>query len=295
MENDRLDLLTQINLDDLVNSFGWQARPLLNYLLRRASIKPTQKFAQQLLEFDALIGTHELVQASRWLASIYLSDIQIFGTENIPTSAFLALSNHPGLSDTLALFCALNRADLKIIALERPFLAALTNVSKRLFFVKDDTASRMGLVRQVSGHLRSGGAMLTFPAGQIEPDPNVYSGAADSLQSWTDSAGVFLRMVPETVVLPVLVRNVVWNKTAHHPLLKIKKDRMDREKLAAALQLLVMLAWNIKPVTTTVQIGKPITTKEIGSTDAKLIHEAVLKEMKRLIETPPYGKGLSVL
>ena len=295
MENSHLDLLTQINLDDLVNSFGWQAHPLLNHLLRRASIKPTQKFAKQLLEFDSLAGKYELVQASRWLASLYLPDIQVFGAEHIPTSGFLALSNHPGLSDTLALFCALNRADLKIIALDRPFLSALTNVSKRLFLVKDDTASRITLVRQVSGHLRSGGAMLTFPAGQIEPDPNIYSGAVESLHSWTDSAGVFLRMVPETVVLPVLVRDVVWDKAARHPLLKIKKDRMDREKLAAALQLLVMLVWNIKPVTTTVQIGKPITAMGLGSTNAKVIHKAVLREMKSLIETPPCGKGLSVL
>ena len=133
------------------------------------------------------------------------------------------------------------------------------------------------------------------PAGRIEPDPNIYSGAVDSLQSWTDSAGVFLRMVPETVVLPVLVRNVVWDKAAHHPLLKIKKNRVDREKLAAAFQLLAMLIWNIKPVNITVQIGKPIITKELGSTDVKVIHQAVLKEMKSLIESPPYGEGVSVL
>lgn len=285
----------QINLDDLVSSFGWQDRPLLSCLLHRVFIKPTQKFAQQLLEFDSLIEKHGLVQASRRTGRLYIRDIRVFGTEHIPASGFLALSNHPGLADTLTLFCALKRDDLKIIALERPFLVALTNVSKRLFFVKDDAASRMALVRQVSGHLRSGGAILTFPAGRIEPDPNIYSGAVDSLQSWTDSAGVFLRMVSETVVLPVLVRNVVWDKAAHHPLLKIKKNRVDREKLAAAFQLLAMLIWNIKPVNITVQIGKPIITKELGSTDVKVIHQAVLKEMKSLIESPPYGEGVSVL
>ena len=153
----------------------------------------------------------------------------------------------------------------------------------------------MTLVRQVSGHLRSGGAALTFPAGEIEPDPNIYSGAAESLQAWTDSVGVFIRMAPETAILPVLVRNVIWGKVANSPLLKIKKTKEEREKLAAALQLLAMIMWDAKPVSVTVQIGKPITVKELGTTDSKVIHEAVLAEMKGLIENPPVGEGSSVL
>ncbi len=199
------------------------------------------------------------------------------------------------MSDTLALFCALNRPDLKVIALDRPFLNALPNMSKHLFYLKDDPTSRVGLVRQVTSHLRNGGAVLTFPAGQIEPDPDIYPGALESLQSWTDSMGVFIRMAPETVILPVLVRNVIWNKTANFPLLKIKKTRNEREKLAAALQLLSMTMWNFQPVSVTVQIGKPITAKELGTLDSEVIHQAVLGEMKCLIENPPVGKGISVL
>ena len=70
---------------------------------------------------------------------------------------------------------------------------------------------------------------------------------------------------------------------------------MDREKLAAAFQLLATMIWNAKPVTVTVQIGKPITAKNLKSTDVKVIHQAVLKEMKSLIETPPPGEGVSAL
>src|SRR6185436_11550326 len=104
--------------------------------------------------------------------------------------------------------------------------------------LNEDPASRMALVRTMSAHLRNGGAALTFPAGKIEPDPDVYDGALESLQDWTDSAGVFLRLAPETAVLPVLVRGVVWDKAARHPLLVIKRSRFEKEKLAAALQLL---------------------------------------------------------
>jgi 1-acyl-sn-glycerol-3-phosphate acyltransferase len=295
VKNNQLDLLTQINLDDLVSSFGWQDRPLLNRLLRRVFIKPAQIFARQMLNFDSAIESCGLVEAARQLERLYARGVRVFGAENIPASAFLALSNHPGMTDTLALFCALNRADLKIIALDRPFLVTLPNTSKRLFFVKDDPAARMTLVRQVSGHLKSGGAALTFPAGEIEPDPDVYPGAAESLKLWTSSAGVFIRMAPETAVLPVLVRNVIWNNLANHPLLKIKKERFEREKLAAALQLLAMVTWDARPVTVTVQIGRPITVKDLGTTNTQAIHQAVLKEMQRLIENPPAGNGASIL
>jgi hypothetical protein len=221
--------------------------------------------------------------------------VRVFGLDRLPDSPFLALSNHPGMTDTLALFAALNRPDLKIIALDRPFLMALPNMSRQLFFVHDDPAARMKLVRQVSGHLRAGGSALTFPAGEIEPDPDVYPGAVESLQKWTDSVGVFVRMAPETVILPVLVRNVIWEKIAKHPLLKIKKTREEREKLAAALQLLAMVMWDAKPVTVTVQIGNVVDPKKLGTTDTQIIHRAVLHEMKSLIENPPQDEGVSVL
>jgi hypothetical protein len=153
----------------------------------------------------------------------------------------------------------------------------------------------MALVRQVSGYLRAGGAALTFPAGEIEPDPDVYPGAAESLQTWTDSVGVFIRIAPETAILPVLVRNVIWRKAANSPLLGIKKTREEREKLVAAFQLLAMVMWNARPVSVTVQIGKPITVKGLETNDTKIIHQAVLAEMKSLIENPPVGDGISVL
>jgi hypothetical protein len=292
---DQLELLTSINLDDLVSAFGWQDRPLLARILRKIFFKPAQTLASYVIEFDSVVESHSLTDASRRICKRFVKDVRVFGSDLIPDSAFLALSNHPGMTDTISLFCALNIPQLKIIALDRPFLTALPNTSRQLFYVKDDPASRMALVRQVSGHLRAGGAALTFPAGEIEPDPAVYPGAAESLRGWADSVGVFLRMAPETAILPVLVRNVIWDKTANFALLKLKKSSKEREKLAAALQLLAMILWDIKPVSVTVQIGRPLTTRALGTNNTNDIHAAVLAEMKRLIENPPAGEGISVL
>ena len=224
----KVDVLTQINLDDLIASFGWQNRPLLARLSRKLFIKPAQTFAHQMTEFDSAIGLHGLVRASQLTLRHYVRDIHIFGRDRIPDTAFLALSNHPGMSDTLSVFAALNRPDLKIIAFQRPFLEALPYTSNQLFYLSDDSSTRVALIRKVSAHLRNGGAALTFPAGHIEPDPDIHDGATESLRSWTDSAGVFIRLAPETAILPVLVRGVVWAKAAYHWLTRLNKTKRER-------------------------------------------------------------------
>ena len=295
MTHSNVDTLAQINLDDLISSFGWQNRPFLAHLLRRTFVSPPKTFAQQMAEFDSLVGQHALPDAARLTLHHYVDSVRVFGRALIPNDAFLALSNHPGMTDTLSLFASLNRTDLKIIALNRPFLNALPNTSKQLFYLKDDPASRITLIRQMSTHLRSGGAALTFPAGQIEPDPDVHDGAVESLGLWTNSAGVFIRMAPETAILPVLVRGVVWKKAAYHPLTYLKRTRREREKLAGALQLLAYAILKVKPVTVRVQIGKPIYAKDLGTTEIQVIHQAVLAEMKQMIVYPPEGQGESAI
>lgn len=294
MTSPQLDRLTQINLDDVVSSFGLRNDSFLANLLKRVFYKYARTFARQMVEFDSITGKRGLAEGARAVLKYHFDDVRVFGSNLIPASGFLALSNHPGLADSTSTFAALNRPDLRIIALQRPFLEALTNVSKQLFYVADDASSRVALVRQVSSFLRNGGAVLTYPAGHIEPDPDFHTDAAESLQQWTDSVGVFLRMSPETPILPVLVRGVVWKKAITHPLTRIRKTSMEREALAAAFQVFAMMRGKIKDVRVRVQIGNPIYVRQLGTTETNAIHQAVLAEMKRLIENPPtdYGKSI---
>jgi len=293
----QLDALTEININDLTSSFSLEKKPVLAATLRRLFINPARKFAQQIVDFDEDTGQTNLAEASRKIMrKYYVHDVCVHGHENVPANgSMLFLSNHPGMTDTLSLFAAINRPDLKVIALHRPFLVSLGHVTKQLFFIDGDSAKRMNVVRQVSAHLRNGGAALTFPAGKIEPDPTVYQGASTSLNDWTDSAGVFMRFVPQTKIVPVLVSGVVWKKTARHWLTYLKRAREEREKLATALQLLAMVTQNIRPTTVHVQFAKPITTDEINSKRAEDIHQAVILRMRNLIENPTQDQGISVL
>ncbi|MCK6540043.1 MAG: 1-acyl-sn-glycerol-3-phosphate acyltransferase [Anaerolineales bacterium] len=293
----QLDILTQINLDDLVASFGWQGYPLLASALRRVFAKPARKFAEQMVNFDQAVGESNLAEASRRIMrSHYVKDVRVHGGEHAPAAGpALFLSNHPGMADTISLFAAINRADLKIIALHRPFLESLTNTTKQLFFIDNDPAKRMNAVRQVSAYLKSGGSVLTFPAGEIEPDPGVHPGALDSLKNWTDSAGVFIRFARETRIVPVLVSGVIWEKTARHWLTRLKRTRKESEKLAAALQLLVIILRDARPNTVHVRFARPVTLDEVGSTDALAIHQVVIQRLRGLIKTQPPDQGVSVV
>jgi hypothetical protein len=102
-------------------------------------------------------------------------------------------------------------------------------------------------------------------------------------------------MAPEAVVLPVLVRGVIRQKTAHHPLTYLRRARAERERLAAALQLLAHVMLNKRDVHVRVQIGEPIHIRDLGSSETRVIHQAVLAEMRCLIENPPLGEGERLL
>lgn len=293
----QLGTLTQINLDDLVSSFGWQDQPLFAGILRKTFMRPAKKFARQMVEYDELVGEVGLHEAScRFLKSHYVHDLRIHGREHIPSNGpVLFLSNHPGMTDTISLFTAIQRTDMRIIAMHRPFLTSLVNITRQLSYISDDPGERMRAVRQIAAHLRAGGAALTFPAGKIEPDPLVHEGAADSLCNWIDSSGIFLRFAPETKIVPILVSGVVWEKTARHWLTRFKKTREDRERLAAALQLLAIIVRDERPTTVHVRFAKPITGEEVGSLEADCIHEKLIERMRGLIECHKDGEGESIL
>ena len=293
---DMNNTLTEINLDDLVAAFGWQNQLFLRAFLRRVFHHPAAKFANQMLAFDGQVGLTNLPEGARKSVAHFVKDIRVFGLENLLSSGpVLYLSNHPGMTDTLCLFAALRRPDLRIIALRRPFLQALPNISQHLIYVSDDPIERMGAVRKASSHLREGGALLTFPAGEIEPDPDVYQGAIEALDGWLDSAGVFMRFAPQTKIVPVVVRNVLWDKAVKHRLTHLRSSREERERLGASFQLLLQTIFALTPVIVKLQVAAPIGLDEIGSSDSAAIHASVLERMRGLLLNPPVGEGVSAL
>jgi hypothetical protein len=293
--SDTLQTLARINLDDLIDAFGSRELPLAAAVLRRLCRRPARELAERVTRFDRNVASYGLAAAARELQRDFVRSVHVFGRERLPRGPLIVLANHPGLTDTLALFNALDRSDLRVLARPRPFLRALPNMERRLLYVGSDRLQGIALVRALRTHLRAGGAVLTFPAGCIEPDPDVYDGALGSLALWSDGGGRFMRLSPGTALLPAVVRSVVWSKTAHHPLTRLRSSREDRELLGAALQLLVQLSLRVRPVAAEVEFGTPITARSLGSSDNRAVHDAVIAQMQRLLQQPQRSGGVAVL
>jgi hypothetical protein len=281
----QLNRLIQVNIQDLLASFGLENLRFGRKLVEALCWLPALRFAGQMTDFDRRVGIEGLHQGSRRTLDRFVARYEIVGLEHVPSSGpLLVLSNHPGMTDTLALFSSLPRPDLRIVASERPFLHALTNVSRQLIYVPDDPARRMGVVRGVVNHLRRGGAALTFPAGEIEPDPACMSGAIDSLESWSESIAVFARLVPETRLLVAVVSGVIWPASLVHPLTRLGKDQKESERIAASLQILAhIFRPSLRPVAVRVAFSPAMPAVEFAAGDSGTLMEAVRKQARRLI------------
>ncbi len=278
-----LELLIELNLDDLIKAFGWENSPALSALARKIFRGAAAKFAFHVLEFEQEVGKRGLICAAEKMLSRYIRSLFVIGRENLPKSGpVLVLSNHPGMSDALSLFVAIQRPDLRIIGLNRPFLQALPNVRRYLFFVEESPEKRMVMVRQTAAYLRQGGAVLTFPAGQIEPDPQIYQDASEWLDKWTDSVGIFLRLASETKVIPAVVQGVLWKKAIYNPITALKRQRSEADRLGAALQLLLQVLFEIKPVDVCVRFGEAIGLETLGTTDPQVLHQTILQRMSQM-------------
>jgi hypothetical protein len=277
--------LIQANIQDFLSAFGLENLRYGRKLFEALCWLPARRFASRMADFDRRVGEAGLHQASLHTLEGYASRLEVVGQEHIPPSGpLLVLSNHPGMTDTLALFSSLTRPDLRVVASERPFLNALTNVSRQLIYVPDDAGKRMGVVRNVVSHLRRGGVALTFPAGQIEPDPACMPGAIDSLGSWSESIAVFARLVPETRILVAIVSGVIWPASLVHPLTRLGKGQKESERIAASLQILAhILRPSWRPLAVRVGFSPTMSAGELASGDPAALMEAVTRQARSLI------------
>jgi hypothetical protein len=268
--DDNLTLLTRTNAREILAAFKLDRLGRFQPLADSLASFPARRLSRQILRFDNLVGQHGLAAAGRYILEEFTSSTHIEGQQHVPLCGpVLAVANHPGMVDAMAICVALERRpDLKIIAAERELLQLVPNTRSRLLLVNPQTGTRSGLLRDATNHLRQGRALLTFPAGTIEPDPSVR--VVDPLAGWSNSSELFVRLVPETLVLPIAVSGVI-SRTAHqHRIAKRFADPKEREWAAATLQVLCR---HLRDTQTRVAIGKPISSGHFNQRAA--IHAAI--------------------
>ena len=265
-------------MDEVLSAFGLGNVKRGRLPLELVSGIPARRLARQVATYDGIVGESGLASGGAWALERMSRSAEIEGPENVPREGpLLLVSNHPGLADAVALFAATPRADLRVVAAERPFLEALPNTSRYLIPVSEASPGRFGAVRAASRHMRYGGALLTFPGGEIEPDPAALPGAVGALERWSGSLELFARLVPDLTVVPAVVSGVISPAALHNPLILVRRRQKDRQWLAATIQ---MLTPALRNVTTRVSFGRPIRA---GDLPEKTVREAVLEEVRRLI------------
>ena len=280
VRQERVEALAKVCAEDLISAFGLgdlgpgAARSLLEAL---ASV-PARRLAGQISTYDEIVGGAGLPAGGAWAMERMARGLVVEGAGRVPREGpLLVVSNHPGLADAVALFAAMPRDDFRVIAAERPFLSALPNTSRALITVPDTSNGRPGAIRVAARHMRSGGAVITFPGGRIEPDPAVLPGAAEALRAWSGSVDLFARLVPNLTVVPAVVSGVISRAALRNPLASLRRDPRDRAWLSATLQMLVPA---LRDVTTRVEFGPPLRAADEGPVSRRTVGEA-----RRIIES----------
>jgi hypothetical protein len=158
--------------------------------------------------------------------------------------------------------------------------------SKHLIDVSQDPGQRVQAVRSVMRALRDGCAALTFPAGKIEPDPDALPGAAASMDTWHESMGLLVRMVPHLTVVPAFVRGVVEPRTLQNPLSRMRRTQKGREQTATTLQVM----WpGYQRNVVRVAFGLPLAAADLlkQTQDASAITQNIVAGARALLVQPP--------
>jgi hypothetical protein len=188
----QIKTLTEVCIDDLLDALGLSTLRRSRHPLELLIRVPGRRLARQIATYDEIVGEFGLSAGGEWALERMTRRLKVEGRERVPRDdSLLLVSNHPGLSDAVALFASTPRPDLRVVASEWPLLDMLPNTSRHLFTIAENPARRLGAVRAAARHLRGGGALLNFPAGRMEPDPAVMPGAVEVLGRWSANVDLF--------------------------------------------------------------------------------------------------------
>jgi hypothetical protein len=260
-------LLRQQILDEVVVKVvglpvrGWKRRPV-DWLLRL----PAQRFAELSAGFDLHLARGGFAEAARWVLPHFVRGWQAYGTENVPLQGpLLVVANHPGAYDVLVIAASLPRQDLKVVAGNISFLQSFTAADRGLIFAGRDYHMRATALRAAVRHLEGGGALLTFPSEDLDPDPERAPVRPGDLARWSPSIEWTLRRVPQTAVLVAVVSGVIARACYRHPLTYVRRRAEDRRRMAALIQMAQQLfLGRTVPLEPSVSFAAPVTVAGQG-------------------------------
>jgi len=266
--------IAQAVLLDISRHFHFDQDAWWYPILHKAALLPIRRFAHLMRKYDLRVHAQGLWKAARGLLAHFTDGWEISGGEKLPKEGPLLIAcNHPGAADSIAVLAAIERPDVHLLAFERPILLALPNTSRHMLYFDEYNPDRLGLMQKLIGLLRQGEAVLMFPRGTVEPDPARYHGALDSLKHWSNSLGLFLSRVPETMFQLILTQNVLTPQAWNNPIAKLGKTIRQRHQIGMILQGVIqgMLEWwkipvrmTLPPPVSAIQLDRNLDPRKIN-------------------------------
>jgi hypothetical protein len=274
-----------------LQNYGWQRR-----LFGPIFWLPAQIFGRLMAGIDQTIGEEGVPVAAKRLLKYFVDDIQVSGKANIPQEGpVLIASNHPGAYDSVAILSCLPRKDIKAVVSDIPFLRSMPAASQMMVYATPGTQGRMTAVRGMLRQMQKGGALMIFPSGLVDPDPEVLPGADKELESWSSSLDLVLKKIPETKIIVTIASGVLSPTCLRNPLTRLPKKEWEQRKLAEFLQVIQQLAlkrkFGLKPrLTFDVALSGSELLAQCGSADlhGAIVERArwVLKEHMQTVASP---------
>ncbi len=233
--------LSEMLITEMVQALSLPPGDKVRSMVRMIFGKGARRVAELGVALDQQVGEHGVAAGARWLLPNFTAGFEANGQDLIPPDGPLVIAaNHPAAVDSIAVSAYMTRPDYKIIIGEIPFFRNLPHVRANSIFAPapKDAFGRMQTVRDILRHLKEGGAILIFPRGNIEPDPDFMAEPGSGFHSWSRSLEIFLEHVPQTRVLVTMVSGVISQAAMRHPLTWLRRRRPDRQRLAFMYQFL---------------------------------------------------------
>jgi 1-acyl-sn-glycerol-3-phosphate acyltransferase len=268
---------------EICYAIGASRRGLVHKLLVLLLRRPVGRLARIAARADAAVEEGGLSGAARRILPDLSLEPAARGVERIPSEGpLLVVSNHPGGFDSLALLACLPRRDVKVVLSDAPLTRAFTAARRYFVFAPLTASGGAAALRACVRHLQRGGAVLIFPNGDVEPDPESSANEALPFRDWSRSLEIMLREAPQTRLQAAMAGGVLLPKYLRHPLVRIRRTDVRRQKLAEVLQILhQVLAPGSVRLRPHLSFAEPVRA---GDLDPNALRPAVINLARALLE-----------
>ncbi len=278
--------LQQLILDEVATTFGAAPDGLVRRICGSLFALPTGRFGRYFTAADREVGRAGLASGCGRLLSDMGIGVESRGAESLPIgSPLVVVANHPGAYDSVALASCVHRRDLKIFLFEVPFFRAIPNASAWFIYATNDPVNRMTALRATIRHLRTGGSVVLFGTGVIEPDPALGPGAITALAHWSRSVEIIMRQVPGIRLVLAAASGIMTPAFVHTPLRYVRRTPVDRRRVAEYLQVITQMVFpRWFRVTVRLSFAPPVTEEELArESGGRALMPAILERERRLL------------